>query len=909
MKLWKVLSILALVGPLTDVALAEIRPGGLRCEYLVSPLGLGTAKPRLSWVVRSEERAQRQTAYQVLVASSSEKLAAGEGDLWDSGKISSDASAQIVYGGRPLRSSQRCHWKVRVWDRDGKGSEYSEPAFWEMGLLDRGDWHGRWIARTTDTAYAPAPHFRREFPVEGKIRRARAYICGLGYYELRLNGEKIGDQVLDPGYTRYDKRVLYVTHDVTAQVREGKNAIGVILGTGWYNVHTRAVWYFDRAPWRASPRFILELLLEYEDGRAVRLSSDGTWKTATGPIVFDSIYGGETYDARLEKAGWDRPGHDEAGWEAAKVVDAPLGALVAQEMPPIKVTRTLVPAKVTEPKPGVFLYDMGQNFAGFARLTVSGLAGTKIVMKYGERLHADGTLDQSNIAQHQVKTDPPQQFQTDTYFLKGSGEETWEARFVYHGFQYVEVTGAPGKMTLENIRGRVAHSAIPVAGSFECSNKLLNRIWENTRWSYLSNLEGIPTDCPHREKNGWTGDAHLAAHQGLYNYDPAAVYAKWINDLDDEQRKADEEVGGKKRWKGELPGIVPTSGWGYDWGNGPAWDSALLLIPWYMYEHYGDTRILETHYEAMRLYVDYLTRRAEKGIVSIGLGDWCPFETETPVPVTSTGYYFVDAMIVSVAARLLGRTDDAVKYAELARGIRQAFNDKFLDRGKGIYSSGSQTALGCALCQGLAPDDVRASVLQNLVANVERRQGHLDFGILGSKYVLHALTEGGRADVAYRIASQTTHPSWGHWIEQGATTLWESWNGGDSRCHIMFGDISAWFYKALAGINSDRAAPGFKHIVIQPHVVGDLTYAKARYDSIRGPISSSWRKGADGLHLDVEIPANASATVHVPAPEGARIEEGGKPAAEAEGVSFKGREGGWAVFEVGSGSYTFLVKA
>lgn len=872
----------------------------LRCEYLRSPLGLDVGRPRLGWTLEAPSGRGRQTAYRILVASSVTLLRKDEGDLWDSGKVLSEEMAQIEYGGKPLPSLATCHWKVRVWDGDGRTSGYSEPSLWEMGYLDPAEWRGRWIARTDESAYAPAPHLRREFSVSGKVRRARLHVCGLGYHEVRLNGRKVGDHHLDPGYTRYDKRVLAVTHDVTDHLEEGANALGAILGTGWYNVHTLAVWYFEKAPWRASPRLLLDLRIDYEDGRRETIATDGSWKTAAGPIVFDSIYGGETYDARLEIPGWDRPGFDDSSWAPARLVEAPAGRIVAQKMPPIRIVRSLKPVKVTEPKPGTFVFDMGQNVAGHARLEISGAAGTRVVLRYGERLAEDGTLDPSIIAQHMVKTDPPQRFQTDEYILKGEGREGWEPRFVYHGFQYVEVTGAPGKLAAEDLRGRVVHSDVAPVGRFVCSNDILNRIWESARRAYLSNLHGIPTDCPHREKNGWTGDAHLAAEQGLFGFDAAAVYAKWIDDLDDEQRKADEG----KRHRGELPGIVPTSGWGYDWGNGPAWDSAFLLIPWYLYEYCGDRRILERHYDGFKLYVDYLTRRSKDGIVSIGLGDWCPFKTETPVEVTSTGYYYRDARILAEAAAILGKKEDAATYSALADSIRSAFNARFYVPETGLYSNGSQTALGCALYQGLAPEDARPRVLEGLVASVERSGGHPDFGILGSKYVLSALTDGGRADVAYAMASKRTYPSWGNWLDRGATTLWEDWAGTNSRNHIMFGDIAAWFFRTLAGIRPDPGAPGFRRVIVKPHPVGDLAWVLGEYDSIRGRIVSEWRKEGGAFRLRVVIPVGATGLVWLPVPEGASV--GLEPPADV--VLSRARAGDRTVYEVSAGEHRFEVR-
>ena len=882
------------MGPVAQASSGALAVSQLRCEYLENPLGIDAVQPRLSWIVESKQRSQRQIAYQILVSSTEAKLKANTGDLWDTGQVPSDETIQISYAGKPLTSHERCFWKVRVWDAARQASEFSEPASWEMGLLSPQDWAGRWIGLNTDMNSAPAPMLRRAFTLGKHIKQARVYVCGLGYYELHINGKKIGDHCLDPGYTRYDKRALYVTYDVTGAVQQGENAIGVILGNGWYNVQTRAVWNFHKAPWRAAPSLYLQLRVEYADGYSDTLVTDKQWKASTGPIVFNSIYGGETYDARLEKPGWDTPDFKDSGWASAQEVAAPQGRLAAQMMPPIKADTVIKPIWVNEPKPGVFVFDMGQNFAGYAELNVRGPAGTKVVMRYGERIHTNGTIDRAEIEQHVLRDGSNQLFQTDTYILKGAGQEAWHSRFVYHGFQYVEVTGFPGRPTLDNLRGVFLHSAVPAAGEFECSDPLLNRIWSAARWSYLSNLQGIPTDCPHREKNGWTGDAHLAAEQGLLNFAPAAVYEKWINDLADEQRPS-----------GELPGIVPTSGWGYEWGNGPAWDSAFLLIPFYLYEYCGDAQALRSHYASLKRYVDYLTSKARDGIVDIGLNDWAPFKTTTPADITSTAYYYRDARIVVTAAGLLNNEPDALQYAELAAGIKQAFNLKFYHPDNGLYGNGSQTSLSCALYQGLADPDVRPLVMSNLVANIEQRRGHIDTGILGAKYLLNALTDNGRADVACRIATQRDLPSWGWWLEQGASTLWEQWDGGGSRNHIMFGDISAWLYKALAGINPDPAAPGFKHFIVRPNVVGGLTSARASYNSVRGLIVSEWHTDKDGFHLAVTIPANTSATVSLPTSAPAKVKEGKWAAASEDGIKLVGVEEGRTHLEVVSGTYEF----
>jgi alpha-L-rhamnosidase len=889
--------LMAALGVVCSAGAAGVRVDDLRCEYLSNPLGIDVPRPRLSWVLLSHERGQKQTACQILAASSAELLRHDQGDLWNSGRIASGQSIQMPYGGKDLRSRQRCFWKVRVWDKDGKASPYSAPAFFEMGLLAPEDWHGQWIAQTTDINSAPAPLLRRGFVLDGKIAQARVYVCGLGYYELRINGAKIGDHILDPGYTRYDKRALYVTYDVTGALRSGPNALGVILGNGWYNVQTRAVWNFHEAPWRAAPKLLLELVVRFADGREEIIGSDPQWKAGTGPIVFDSIYGGENYDARLELPGWDTAAFDDSSWPAAVIASPPGGQLVAQMMPSIQVDRMITPQKVSEPKPGVFVYDFGQNMAGFAQLKITGPAGTKVTMKYGERLTRNGLVDQRIIAQHIKSVDNKQQFQTDNYILSGQGLETWHSRFDYDGFQYVEVTGAPEKLGPANLAAFFIHSAVPVAGEFECSNPMINCIWAAGRWSYLSNLQGIPTDCPHREKNGWTGDAHLAAEQGLFNYASAPVYAKWINDLCDEQRP-----------NGELPGIVPSSGWGYDWGNGPAWDSALVLIPYYLYVYEGDTRVLTDHYEHLRRYVDFLTGKAQEGIVDWGLNDWAPAKTETPRDITSTAYYYRDIQVLTLAAGLAGNQADAARYSQLAGDVKNKFNQKFFNAANQSYGNGSQTSLSCALYQGLVPPPNHAAVLSNLVAGVQAHDNHIDTGILGAKYLLTCLTDNGRADVAWAIASQRTAPSWGWWISQGATTLWEQWNGDDSRNHIMYGDILAWFYKALAGLNPDPAAAGFKHFTLKPHVVGDLTWVRCHHDCPFGRIEANWRLDEKRMMFDATIPPNTSATVVLPCANPALIRESGHPATpKVPGIKSVSAEGGWSVMEVESGVYHFTL--
>lgn len=870
----------------------------LRCEYAENPLGVETQEPRFSWRVEGKGRGIRQTAYQILVASDPKDLAAGTADLWDSGKVSSDQSVFIPYAGAPLHSGQRCFWQVRIWDGHDQVTEYSASAWWEMGLLSGEDWQAQWISRpdicmlNPGDAMLPSPIFRKVIALGKPIARATLFISGLGFMECHLNGQRVGNHVLDPVVTRYDRRAQYVSYDITHLLTSGPNVLGVILGNGWYNCQTNVVWDLEKAAWRDYPKLLLQAQILFTDGTTETIVSDTSWKVSEGPIVFDALRNGETYDARRERDGWLEPGYDDRDWMSVKIVSSPGGIISSQQQPPCKVMQTLAPMAITEVTPGVFVYDLGQNIAGWAQLTVSGPAGTEVTLRYAEKVSANGDIDPANINMFCKTGD----FQTDRFILKGVGTEVWEPRFTYHGFRYVQMTGFPGTPTLDNLRGRVVHTAFEDAGSFACSNVLLNRIQECTRWSYRGNFVGIPTDCPQREKNGWTGDAQLVAETGLFNFTPAAAYSQWITDFADEQRPS-----------GQLPGIIPTAGWGYNWGSGPAWDSAYLLIPWYIYQYCGDTRILSDHYDGMKRYVDFMTSMSTDHLVTFGLGDWCAVAKERmpSTKLTSSGYYYTDCRILAAVARLLGKQEDADSYAALADQIRLAINEACYDPATGCYDNGGQTAQGCALFQGFVADDAREQVLARLVRAVEERDGHPDFGILGSKYVLNALTECGRADLAYTIVTQTGFPSWGYWLAHGATTLWEDWQGNASLNHIMFGDISAWMFKTLAGIAPNPAHPGFKQFMIHPHILGDLTWVRAEHTTMYGTIRCAWKLTDEQFTLHLTVPGNCQAQVSLPVAVPEAVCEGGRPIADAEGVQSVGMDGNTAVYLVYAGDYVF----
>jgi len=1058
-------------GPLGRGAALKV-PEALTAEYLTNPVGLDCAAPRLSWKLTAADakaRDLRQTAYRVLVASSIETLRQDKGDLWDSGRVASEQSVNVVYGGAALATSQRCYWKVRAWSNAGAApSAWSVPASWVMGVVRPEDWQAKWIganrvtrpdvdlagakwiwagdaasldqaaagkryfrkvfeapkgsqnapvllALTADDEYevfingqtatktwghinvwrwmrfidvAPfikegrnliavavknerlgptgllavlkfadgssvptdaswmasaqspkgwketldgfavagwkaadvagepdcqpwgkierhmetvTPAFEKTFTVGKAVKSATLHITGLGFYEASLNGERIGNKVLDPSPTRFDKRVLYSTYDLTKEIRHGANRLNVLLGHGWYDVRSVAVWNFDNAPWRDFPRMIAQLELAYEDGTQATVVSDDSWRQVANPVGFDCI-------RECEMIGVQPKGAPDLAKTTvmAEVVPAPAGRLTAEAMPPSVIAKQFKPVSVREIRPGTWTVDFGQNMAGWIRLKIRGQkAGDEIRIRYGERLAEDGSVDQKSIGAHfrypaSFFVAPGGWFQTDLFVCDGSAEQVYEPRFTYNGFQYAEISGLKSAPSADTVVACVVHTDFADAGSFTCGNEVLNKLQEMILWAYRGNFaDGYPTDCPHREKNGWTGDAQLASELSMYNFQNVAAYEKWIGDLIDEQ---DGE--------GNLPGIVPTSGWGYQWGNGPAWDSALVIIPWMLYIYQGDQHMLERAYPAMVRYVDYMTSRSKEGLVSHGLGDWVPVTSKTPVEVTSSGYYYLDAQIVARTAELLGRREDAKKYGALTASIREAFN-RALYKGDGVYSIGSQTAESCALHQGLTPAGARAQTERKLIEAVERTGDHPDFGILGSKYVFRSLSEAGRTDLAYAMATKTDVPSYGAWIKRGATTFWEDWGEGSSRNHIMFGDVSAWFYQYLGGIRLpstvsavaarvDPAAVAFKTFIVCPDPVEGLGWVTAEHDSPYGMIRSSWKKEAGTFTLDVDVPVNASATVYLPVkPDAANVTADVKPVpSDRDRMAFK----------VGSGHYRFVAR-
>ncbi len=886
--------------------------GDLRCEYLVDPQGIDVSAPRLGWVVASERRGETQTAYQVLVASSPRLLDGGTGDLWDSGRVASADSIHVPYAGRPLGSLRPCFWKVRIWDRDGTPSDWSPPAQWSMGLLAAGDWKARWIGLDEapggagdESRRLPARWLRKQFSPAGKVVRATVCYSGLGWSELYLNGERIGDEVLSPALSDYRKRIYYVTHDVTRRVQPGQNAIAVVLGNGRFFAprqdrnHTATYGY---------PKLLLQLHLEFDNGTSEDVVSDESWRlTTAGPIAANNEYDGEEYDARQELGGWAEPGFDDAAWRPAQLVAAPGGVLSAPMIDPIRITATIKPVSVAEPKPGVFVFDLGQNFGGWCRLRAAGPAGTPVRLRYAERLRDDGTLYLDNLRSAQV---------TDLYTLKGGAPETHEPRFTLHGFRYVEVTGFPGTPGKDAIEGRVVNDDLEGSGSFTCSNPLLDRIYQNVVWGVRSNYRSIPTDCPQRdERQGWLGDRAAESRGEAYIFRNNALYAKWVRDMADAQRD-----------DGVVPDVCPAY-WPF-YNDSVTWPGAIAIIPGALLDQDADVRELARAYPAVSRWLNHQISEVHDNISTHDTyADWCePPESpslihskdparKTAGPLLATTYLYHCLQLGARYAKTLGMPEDEKRFAAEALLLRHGLNDHFFKRDLGQYDNGSATSYILPLAFDMVPAPDRPRVLARLVEKIMvDNHGHGSHGLVGGQWVNRLLSRSGHGDVAYAMATQTTYPSLGYMTTKGATTIWELWNGDtadpamNSGNHLMLvGDLVTWLYEDVAGIAPDEDDPGFHHVVMRPTLVGDLTQARATYRSYYGKVGSAWQRDGAALSWVVTVPANASATVYVPAGNAAAVTESSQPAAQAAGVRFLRSEGGAAVFEVGSGTYRFGV--
>ncbi|MGW8949526.1 family 78 glycoside hydrolase catalytic domain [Streptomyces sp. NPDC055709] len=863
-------------------------PTALRVGHLTDPLGIDHEPPDLSWQSTS---GGRQGSYRIQVASTPELLAADAPDLWDSGRLGGGRGVGVDYGGKALGSARRAHWRVRVWDEQGTPSEWSATAFWETGLLHPSDWAEaqwvtapEWASPDRHDSSGPLPLLAKDFTVDRPVRRARLYATALGVYEASLNGTRVGDAVLEPGYTAYDKRLLYATHDITDALRPGVNTVELLLGNGIANVPDVPGRYEKLHISYGLPKALALLRVEYADGTHASVVTDGTWRTALGPITLSAWFGGEEYDARRELP-------DTCGRRPAATVAAPAPGLIlsARTQPPVEVVETVTPVSVTEPEPGVYVYDLGVNIAGRPELRVSGPAGTDVIMRPAELLNDDGTVNQRFTGRACY----------DRYTLRGdtADAEVWHPRTVYHGFRYVQVEGLPGPPAPDTVRGHVLRAANRRAGDFSCSSELLNGIHGLIDRAVQGNMYSVLTDCPHREKLGWLEQTHLVFPAVARNYDVAAYYRKLVRDMADAQTDT-----------GLVPGIAPEYKVFEDkFRDDPNWGGAIVLAPWLLHRTYGDTATLRTHYPHMLRYLGHLASRADGALLTHGLGDWIAFDDSTPKGVTATFAYHRIATAMSEIAAVIGASDDARLHTALAERIGRAFHGTFFDRDRHTYATGSQAADAMALDLGVVPESERVAVLDHLIASIRAAGDHVTVGEVALPSLLRVLSAYGRDDVVWDIVSRTDSPSYGYQVTHGATALTERWDGptrGSSQNHFMLGAVDEWFGATLAGIRQQEDSVAFDRIVVRPTPVGDLTRASAWYDTPRGRVSSAWhRSDEEGFRLEVTVPPGAPSRVELPRPGGA-----GEPLAP-EAARPLGTVDGRTCFEVGAGTWQFSVPA
>jgi alpha-L-rhamnosidase len=1039
------------------IGFVSATPVHLRCEYRENPLGIDARPPHLSWQSDSVERNWKQSAYQILVASSLDALHSGHVDVWDSGKIGSDESVDVPYKGPALESRKRYYWKVRVWDAAGNVTDSTEDAWWEMGLIHPQDWNAKWITwknpeddadrknihwiwvkgqdalaingktasnfrvnvqlshkprsgvllvaargnyvakvngvevgnkhgwqafdrrdigeqlkigdnvveiavtapeiskdeakQTTNASLAalvkitdadgsiqrvasgenwqastggeswqpanvvaelgdsrlgdpgplpqPAASFRRTVEVTRPISSARLYVTALGSYRIYLNGKRITSDVLTPDFTDYRKRVAYQTYDVTEFFNSGKNQISALLGDGWYG--SPLTW--SGTNFFAPPnRFRAQLELVYPDGAHDTVVTDSSWKAASSPILESQIYSGETYDARLEQPGWQQPDFDDSKWNDASEAAAPATAVTSQIDSPTRVTETVRPKNITPLPNGMFVFDMGQNMVGWVALKVKGPSGTRVRLRFAERLNPDGTIYTANLRNADA---------TDTYFLKGAGEETFAPHFTFHGFRYVEVTGYPGTPTVDSVTGQVVSSvSSQPAATLTTSSELVNRMWEIGLWGQRGNFLSIPTDCPQRdERLGWMGDAGVFWRTGTYNFDVAAFSQKFIQDIIDAQTS-------QGAFTNVSPNTIPsgeegTWAWTENTTGAPGWGDAGVIVPWTTWMQYGDRSVIESSWAAMQRWMDFIHSKNPDFIRENGLGpdyaDWLAPDNNTDKELLATAYWALIANMMSDMAHAIGKESDAQRYTDLVQSIRSAFQKNYI-KPDGTVGTGTQTSYVVALYAHLAPESLEPALLNKLVKDIEARDWHLSTGFLGTPFLLFTLADHGRSDVAYRLLLNETYPSWGYMLSKGATTWWERWNGDtgvpamNSYNHYAFGSVVAWVYRYAAGIDTDLHRPGFKEIIIHPHLDSRMSAARAEYDSVYGKIVSDWEGTPKGpFSLKVTIPPNTEAQVFLPVIAGANVTESGNP---VKGQSSNGA----LVVRVGSGTYDFEVK-
>lgn len=875
---------------------------------LVNPMGIDLVKPRFGWNIVSAERNVMQTAYQILVASSPEKLNANEGDLWDSGKTNEEASIQVAYNGKELTSRLRCYWKVKVWTNNGQ-SEWSANNSFTMGLLYYKDWPKGWIGfdrafpwdnMKTDSRLS-ARYYRKEFQSVKQVKYATASIIGLGLYELYINGKKVGNDVLTPTPTDYTKNVKYNTYDVTEHLKNGKNAVGAILGNGRFFAMRQ-----NEKPYKIKtfgfPKMLMNINIVYTDGTTANIDTDDSWKgTADGPIRTNNEYDGEEYDATKEFAGWNNVGFDDSKWLKAEFVQEPTGVIEAQMNENIKVMNTLRPVSIKKLSGGRFILDMGQNMVGWLQIKVKGTKGKQIKLRFAESLQDNGELFTANLRNAK---------NTDLYTIKGTEQETWEPTFVYHGFRYVELTGYAYQPALADFTGKMIYDNMKTVGTFETSDALTNQIFKNAWWGIAGNYKGIPIDCPQRnERQPWLGDRGAVAFGESFVFDNGRFYTKWLQDIRNSQKE-----------DGAIPDVAPAF-WRY-YSDNMTWPGTILLITEMVYNQTGDVNVVRDNYPAMKKWLGYMKDRYMKDYILTkdSYGDWCmpPVTIEAgrgksadkkyPSELISTAYYYHFTQLMIQFAKASGNNADVATFEALGQKIKDAFNQKYYNE-KGYYGTNVLTDNIIPLYFKMVPEKQVDKVFKNIVYTIEvTNKGHLSNGLVGIQWLMRCLNDYGRPDLAYTVATKKTYPSWGYMIENGATTIWELWNGNtsdpkmNSQNHVMMlGDLLTWYYENLAGIKS--ALPGFKKIIMKPEMIAGLDHVNASYQSAYGMIKSSWKKSAKQLNWNITVPPNTTAVIYLPANEGDVVAE-----QNIKDLKLIKNENGRVVYEIGSGDYSFIVK-
>lgn len=901
------------------ISRAGFRISRLTCEYQLNPLGIGVSDPRLSWLLTGKERNQAQSAYEIIVSDNRRDINLFKGNVWRTGKTASAESILVKYNGKPLEPFTRYFWRVRCYDQNGRATSWSTVQWFETAAFSNTDWKGEWIGdgsqpyEKDEDFYRndPAPLFRRSFAPARKLASARLYISGLGYYEAYLNGKKIGDHMLDPGWTAYDKEILYAVHDVTPLVKSGGNVLGIMLGNGWYNPVPLRFWgkiNLRNALTTGRPIVKAMLRLTYADGGGEVIVTDENWATAPGPIVRNNVYLGEHYDARLFRENWASPEGALAAWKKAVPVRGPAGKLVAQQQPPVRITETLKPVAVAEPKPGVFVFDMGKNFAGVARIRVRGSAGTLITLRYGEDKFTDGSVNLMTAVAGQVKNSnggpgaPAVAWQEDSYTLNGKGTETWHPCFTFHGFRYVEVTGWPGRPTLDDVAGLRLNSDLVSHGTFTTDNEMFNQLNGVIRNTFLSNVFSVQSDCPAREKFGYGGDLFCTAEAFMYNFDMSNFYRKVLRDFANDQRPS----GGIT----ETAPFVGIADSGPGEGSGPlAFQAVFPYLVNKLYEFYGDQRLVEENYPALKKQVEYLRSKAKGNLFDKeDLGDHEAL-TARSIPLTPSVFYYVQVKLLARFAGILHFDNDQLAYSKLAEEIRIAINQKFDPQREGKFELGTQSAQAISLWAGVPREQEAQKALMLLEDQLEQKGWHISTGIFGTKMLFDVLRNTAKKEIAYRVADQRDFPGWGYMLANGATTLWETWKPSAnvySKNHPMFGSVSEWFYRSVLGINA--GGPGFKRILLKPQPGGDMRHAQGTYQSGYGEIDAEWTITNDAFSYKVRVPVNTRAEVWLPLRYGQKLTEQGKQIDRNSHIKFLRKEQDYAIVEVGSGDYSFQIQ-